>query len=213
MLNIKRFSFNPFSENCFVVWDDKTKECAIIDAGCYYADEEEALADYIDKNGLTVKYMLATHLHLDHCFGCSYVSQRYGVKLSASADEAFLLDIMPQQAEMFGIKLNAPVPHISIAVKEGDRFTVGEYDFTAISVPGHSPGSIVYYCKSENIAFAGDVLFREGISRTDLPGGSYRMLAEGIRTKLFTLPENTRVCCGHGPDTTIGYERDFNMYL
>ena len=213
MLNIKRFSFNPFSENCFVVWDDKTKECAVIDAGCYYADEEEASADYIDKNGLTVKYMLATHLHLDHCFGCSYVSQRYGVKLSASADEAFLLDIMPQQAEMFGIKLNAPVPHISIAVKEGDRFTVGEYDFTAISVPGHSPGSIVYYCKSENIAFAGDVLFREGIGRTDLPGGSYRMLAEGIRTKLFTLPENTRVCCGHGPDTTIGYERDFNMYL
>ena len=213
MLNIKRFSFNPFSENCFVVWDDKTKECAVIDAGCYYADEEEALADYIDKNGLTVKYMLATHLHLDHCFGCSYVSQRYGVKLSASADEAFLLDIMPQQAEMFGIKLNAPVPHISIAVKEGDRFTVGEYDFTAISVPGHSPGSIVYYCKSENIAFSGDVLFREGIGRTDLPGGSYRMLAEGIRTKLFTLPENTRVCCGHGPDTTIGYERDFNMYL
>lgn len=213
MLNIKRFSFNPFSENCFVVWDDKTKECAVIDAGCYYADEEEALADYIDKNGLTVKYMLATHLHLDHCFGCSYVSQRYGVKLSASADEAFLLDIMPQQAEMFGIKLNAPVPHISIAVKEGDRFTVGEYDFTAISVPGHSPRSIVYYCKSENIAFAGDVLFREGIGRTDLPGGSYRMLAEGIRTKLFTLPENTRVCCGHGPDTTIGYERDFNMYL
>lgn len=213
MLNIKRFSFNPFSENCFVVWDDKTKECAVIDAGCYYADEEEALTDYIDKNGLTVKYMLATHLHLDHCFGCSYVSQRYGVKLSASADEAFLLDIMPQQAEMFGIKLNAPVPHISIAVKEGDRFTVGEYDFTAISVPGHSPGSIVYYCKSENIAFAGDVLFREGIGRTDLPGGSYRMLAEGIRTKLFTLPENTRVCCGHGPDTTIGYERDFNMYL
>ena len=213
MLNIKRFSFNPFSENCFVVWDDKTKECAVIDAGCYYADEEEALADYIDKNGLTEKYMLATHLHLDHCFGCSYVSQRYGVKLSASADEAFLLDIMPQQAEMFGIKLNAPVPHISIAVKEGDRFTVGEYDFTAISVPGHSPGSIVYYCKSENIAFSGDVLFREGIGRTDLPGGSYRMLAEGIRTKLFTLPENTRVCCGHGPDTTIGYERDFNMYL
>lgn len=213
MLNIKRFSFNPFSENCFVVWDDKTKECAVIDAGCYYADEEEALADYIDKNGLTVKYMLATHLHLDHCFGCSYVSQRYGVKLSASADESFLLDIMPQQAEMFGIKLNAPVPHISIAVKEGDRFTVGEYDFTAISVPGHSPGSIVYYCKSENLAFAGDVLFREGIGRTDLPGGSYRMLAEGIRTKLFTLPENTRVCCGHGPDTTIGYERDFNMYL
>lgn len=213
MLIIKRFSFNPFSENCYVVWDDSSKECAIIDAGCYYADEEEALADYVDGNGLTVKYMLATHLHLDHCFGCDFVSERYGVKLSASADEAFMLNIMPQQAEMFGIRLNRPVPHISFNVKEGDRIPVGRYCLEAISVPGHSPGSIVYYCKSENVAFAGDVLFREGIGRSDLPGGSYRTLAEGIRTKLFTLPDNTRVCCGHGPDTTIGYERDYNMYL
>lgn len=213
MLVIKKFSFNPFSENCFVVWDDMTKECAIIDAGCYFADEEEALADYIDGNALVVKYMLATHLHLDHCFGCHFVSERYGTGLSASADEAPLLQIMPQQAEMFGIRLNAPVPHISFAVNEGEHFLIGKYDFVAISVPGHSPGSIVYYCKSENIAFAGDVLFREGIGRTDLPGGSYKSLADGIRKKLFTLPENTKVYCGHGPETTIGYERDFNMYL
>lgn len=213
MLIIKRFSFNPFSENCFVVWDDKSKECAVIDPGCYYADEEEALSEYIDGNGLTVKYMLATHLHLDHCFGCEFVLERYGVKLSACACEAPLLEIMPKQAELFGIKLNRPVPNITYTVKEGEHFFIGEYDFVALLIPGHSPGSILYYCKSENIIFSGDVLFREGIGRSDLFGGSYETLADGIRNKLFTLPCETRVCCGHGPDTTIGHELDCNMFV
>lgn len=213
MLNIKTFSFNPFSENTYIVWDDKSKECAVIDAGCYYAEEEQSIEHYIDSNELKVKYMLATHLHLDHCFGCKFIAERYKVKLSACGDDSRLLSLMPEQAKMFGVQMNGGVQPIEYNVKEGDEFQIGEYKFVAISVPGHSPGSIVYYCKEANTAFVGDVLFREGIGRSDLPGGSYKTLAEGIRSKLFPLPDETVVYSGHGPTTTIGYEREYNPYI
>ncbi|MEG1643425.1 MAG: MBL fold metallo-hydrolase [Bacteroidales bacterium] len=213
MLNTKIFSFNPFSENTYIVWDEETKECAVIDPGCFYTEEETDIKQYIDSYKLTVKYLLATHLHLDHCFGCKFIAEHYNVKLSACSNDSKLLILMPEQAKMFGIQTNVSVPTIENDVKEGDEFKIGEYTFVAISVPGHSPGSIVYYCKLASIAFVGDVIFKEGIGRCDLPGGNYKILAEGIRSKLFTLPDNTIVYSGHGPTTTIGYEREYNPYI
>lgn len=213
MLVIKEFKFNPFSENTYVVSDSETGECAIIDAGCYYADEQDTLSNYIIDNKLKVKYLLATHLHLDHSFGDRYVHKTFGVGLTAHPDDAFLLENMNEQASMFGIQLpDSPIP-VSNNVTEGDTFKIGKYTLEAIHVPGHSPGSIVYYCPEEGVAFGGDVLFRGSIGRTDLPGGNYNQLITGIREKLFTLPENTVVYSGHGPSTTIGFEKNQNLYL
>lgn len=213
MLKIKALVFNPFGENTYIVWDDETKECAVVDAGCLFGEEEDTLSHFIDSNRLKVKYLLATHLHLDHCFGCNYVSSKYGVKLTANPNDEYLLERMQSQAEMFGLKGKFTAPSIEHIVNEGDIFTLGKQQLKAIAVPGHSPGSIVYYNQEGNFILAGDVLFKESIGRTDLPGGNYKELAEGIVTKLFTLPSNTVVYTGHGSTTTIGYESDYNPYL
>ncbi len=213
MLKVKCFVCNSFCENSYVVYDSNTKECAIIDAGFYYADEEDAVSDFIERENLRVRHLLNTHLHLDHCFGVTYISEKYSVGLSADNDDEALLKLIPQQCEMFGIKLNAPVPKIKNIIKEGDVITIGNYSLVAISVPGHSPGSLCYYCKEDAILFSGDVLFKESIGRTDLYGGSYKALNENITSKIFTLPDNTIVYCGHGPTTTIGYEKEYNPYL
>ncbi|MBO5720031.1 MAG: MBL fold metallo-hydrolase [Bacteroidales bacterium] len=213
MLKVKCFVCNTFCENSYVVYDSNTKECAIIDAGFYYADEEDAVTDFIEREKLKVKYLLNTHLHLDHCFGATYIANKYGVGLSADNEDIMLLNLIPQQCEMFGIKLNAPVPELKNIIKEGDIIKIGNYPLIAISVPGHSPGSLCYYCKEEGILFSGDVLFKESIGRTDLYGGSYKALNENITSKIFTLPDNTIVYCGHGPTTTIEYEKEYNPYL
>lgn len=213
MLVIKEFQFNPFSENTYVISDSETGECAIIDAGCYYADEQDILSGYIIENNLKVKYLLATHLHLDHNFGDRHVYNTFNVGLTAHPDDAFLLDNMKEQASMFGIQLQDPPIPIDQNVHENDIFKIGKYSLRAIHVPGHSPGSIIYYCKEEKIAFGGDVLFRGSIGRTDLPGGNYNQLITGIREKLFILPEDTVIYSGHGPSTTIGFEKKQNPYL
>lgn len=213
MLKVKCFVCNSFYENSYVVYDSNTKECAIIDAGFYYADEEEAVSYFIESNNLKVKHLINTHLHLDHCFGAEYISKQYNVGLSGDDDDELLLKLIPQQCEMFGIKLNSAVPVLKNIIKEGDKIDIGNYSLIAISVPGHSPGSLCYYCKEEGILFSGDVLFKESIGRTDLQGGSYKALSENITSKIFTLPDSTIVYCGHGPTTTIGYEKENNPYF
>lgn len=213
MFKVKCFVCNSFCENSYVVYDSDTKECAIIDAGFYYADEEDAVSHFIESNGLKVKHLINTHLHLDHCFGASFIAERYGVGLSGDDNDELLLRLIPQQCEMFGIKLNAPVPELKNILKEGDKIEIGNYTLVAISVPGHSPGSLCFYCKEESILFSGDVLFKESIGRTDLQGGSYKTLYENITSKIFTLPDSTIVYCGHGPNTTIEHEREYNPYM
>lgn len=213
MFKVKCFVCNSFCENSYVIYDSDTKECAIIDAGFYYADEEDAVSHFIESNGLKVKHLINTHLHLDHCFGASFIAERYGVGLSGDDNDELLLRLIPQQCEMFGIKLNAPVPELKNILKEGDKIEIGNYTLVAISVPGHSPGSLCFYCKEESILFSGDVLFKESIGRTDLQGGSYKTLYENIISKIFTLPDSTIVYCGHGPNTTIEHEREYNPYM
>lgn len=213
MLLIKDFQFNPFSENTYIISDSENNECAIIDAGCLSLNEKGILSTYIINNGLKVKYLLATHLHLDHNFGDKYVYETFGIGLTAHSADAFLLDNMKEQASMFGIQLqDSPIP-ISQSISENDNFSIGKYTLQAIHVPGHSPGSIVYYCQEEGLAFGGDVLFRGSIGRTDLPGGNYNQLITSIQEKLLILPEDTIIYSGHGSYTTIGLEKRQNPYL
>lgn len=212
-MKIKKFEFNPFPVNTYIVWDEDTHECIVIDAGCYYPKEKETLSEYIRDNALTVKHLLATHLHLDHNFGNTFASHEFGIPLEADKADEFLLAGMREQAAMFGMELPDSPVSIGRYIKNKDTFTFGKHTLHAISVPGHSPGSLVFYEPDERVAFAGDVLFRGSIGRTDLPGGSYVQLINGIKQKLLVLPDDTIIYPGHGPKTTIGYEKENNPYF
>ncbi len=210
---IKKFEFNPFPVNTYILWDEVSKEAIIIDAGCYFEEERTELINYIRDNKLTIKHLLATHLHLDHNFGNPFVSKTFNIELEANKGDEFLLQNMEAQARAFNMPLpDAPIP-IGKYINENDEISFGTNILKAIHVPGHSPGSIVYYCEQEKVAFAGDVLFRSSIGRTDLAGGDFNTLITGIKNKLFTLPDDTIVYPGHGPSTSIGFEKQHNPFI
>ena len=213
-MEVKKFQFNPFPVNTYVVWDPASREAAIIDPGCYRDDEVATLEGFIATQGLTVKYILLTHLHLDHALSVPAIKRAYpDAPFRASKQDEFLLAGARQQAAAFGLRLADDPIAIDADIKEGDRFRLGSEEIVAIAVPGHSPGSIVFLLPEDKKIFCGDVLFRQSIGRTDLPGGDYLTLLNGIKSKLFTLPDETTVYSGHGPETSIGYEKQYNPYV
>ena len=212
-MRVKRFEFNMLPVNTYVVWDEETGEAAIIDAGCYYPKECETLKTFIEEEGLTVKHLLNTHLHFDHIFGNGYVYRQYGLKTCAHRDDEDWLMDAPKRTRMFGLAFpDQPVP-IGAYLEEGDEVAIGRSCLKPIHVPGHSKGSLVFYSEKDGCMFVGDVLFQGSIGRTDLPGGDYGTLIDGICNKLLVLPDNTVVYPGHGEPTTIGHEKEYNYYL
>lgn len=212
-MKITRFSFNAFQELTYVIWDDTTLECAIIDPGCYYRRERQVLENFIQKNDLKVKYLLITHIHLDHYFGAPFVARTYNVPVSASRADEPLLDMMPMQAEMYGTPLpDAPI-EIGNYLQAGDTLYLGNEPINVLAVPGHSKGSLSYYLPESGCVFCGDALFHGSIGRTDLPGGDFAELLNAIRTQLFTLPGETVVYSGHSGETTIAQEIRSNPFL
>ena len=213
MLSVKKFVVNMFGENTFLVFNSASKEAAIIDAGMLYEDEWRSFSDFVTNEGLTVKYLLNTHLHIDHLFGVNEAIRRYGVGLSASLADEFLAERVAQQAAMFGI--TRPMAEVTIAnpLNDGDEIRLGSETLKVIATPGHSLGGICFYNESNNMLFSGDTLFQGGIGRTDLPGGNYATLIHSITDRLLTLPDNTTVFPGHGPSTTIATERHHNPFL
>ena len=211
-MRIKRFEFNMFPVNCYIL-SDETKEAVIIDAGCFYEEEKQALKKYIDDNGLNVKHLLNTHLHLDHIFGNPFLLKEYGLKAEANQADEFWLNQADAQARMFGFQLPEPPVPLGKYVCDGDVITFGNTKLEAIHVPGHSPGSIVYYCKEENCLFSGDVVFQGSICRADLTGGNCDELREHICSRLFVLPGDTTVYPGHGDPTTIGIGKKNNPFF
>lgn len=211
-MKIKRFEFNMFPVNCYVL-SDETKEAVVIDAGCFYEEEKQTLKNYIISNGLNVKRLLCTHLHLDHILGNPFMLKEFGLKAEANQADEFWLEYAPQQSRMFGFQLNEEAVPLGKYVCDGDIITFGNTQLEAIHVPGHSPGSIVYYCKEENCMFSGDVLFQGSIGRADLTGGNFDELREHICSRLFVLPNDTIVYPGHGNPTTIGIEKQDNPFF
>ena len=213
MLSVKKFVVNMFGENTFLVFNSASKEAAIIDAGMLYEEDWRSFSDFVTKEGLTVKYLLNTHLHIDHLFGVNEAIRRYGVGLSASLADEFLAERVAQQAAMFGI--TRPMAEVTIAnpLNDGDEIRLGSETLKVIATPGHSLGGICFYNESNNMLFSGDTLFQGGIGRTDLPGGNYATLIHSITDRLLTLPDNTTVFPGHGPSTTIATERHHNPFL
>ena len=211
-MKIKTFEFNMFPVNCYVIWDD-TKEAAIIDPGCFYDEEKRKLKDFIIDKGLTVKHLLNTHLHLDHIFGNPFVLQEFGLSAEAHQADEFWIEEAPKQSRMFGFQLKeAPVP-LGKYLHDGDLIQFGNTTLEAIHVPGHSPGSLVYYSKADSCLFSGDVLFQGSIGRADLAGGNFDGLIDNICSRLFVLPNDTVVYPGHGAPTTIGAEKADNPFF
>jgi len=211
MLQIQSFTFNPFSENTYLLYDD-SNECVIIDPGCYDAAEENELATYIQTKKLNPVALLLTHCHIDHIFGNNFVFDKYALKPQIHGNEVMVLKAAMDYAQMFGLTMKeSPEPIISL--NDGGEFKFGNTTLKLILAPGHSPGSICFYHKESNLLIGGDVLFQMGIGRTDLPLGDSVALINSITEKLFPLPAETIVYPGHGPSTTIGYEKENNPFL
>lgn len=212
-MKVKIFEFNPISENTYIAYDE-TKECVIIDAGCFFPDEKALLLDFILDNDLVVKHLLNTHLHFDHVFGNNFIHEQFHLDTKANKGDEFLLEQMPAQLEMFGFRdSEGRIPKIGEYLNENDVITFGKQRLVVLEIPGHSPGSIVFYNQDAGCVFVGDVLFRGSVGRTDLAGGSHQQLIDGIKKKLLTLPGDTVVYSGHGPLTTIREEIKSNFYL
>jgi len=211
-MKVKVFQFNPIGENTYIAYDE-TNECVIIDAGCYFQDEKEQLLNFILDNNLIVKHLLNTHLHFDHVLGNEFVKEQFGLDTEANEKDQFLLDGLQAQMRMFGFEPVSETPKIGKYLNEGNKVEFGNQKFDIFEVPGHSPGSIVFYNPYAGCVFVGDVLFQSSIGRTDLAGGSFDQLIDNIQRKLLTLPPETIVYSGHGPSTTIEREIKNNPYL
>ena len=211
MIQIKKFTFNPVQENTFIVYDE-TSECVIIDAGCYFENEREELDRFITQKQLKPVRLINTHCHFDHIMGITHCRAKYHLQFEIHPDEAILVEQAAEHGDMFAIPVE-PVDAPDVFFQEGDLIAFGNSYLQVIAAPGHSPGGVVFYNPEQKILFAGDVLFYGSIGRTDLPGGSFERLIGNIKTKLLILPEETVVYCGHGPETTIGFEKKNNPFL
>lgn len=211
-MKYQSFTFNPVQENTYLLWDEQTLEAAIVDTGAWDRQEEQSLAGSIEALGLKLKYVLQTHAHFDHTFGLPFVHRTYGLKPIFHKDEADVYRQMPSMAARFGLNMGGGMPAIGQLLSDGDELLLGTTAVRLIHTPGHTPGSSVFYIPDAGLLFSGDTLFRESIGRTDLPGGSYEDELDSIKNKLFCLPDDTVVLTGHGPSTTIGWEKQNNPY-
>ncbi len=198
----------PYQQNCSLVWDTAGR-AALIDPG----GEPGRLRDEVARRGLTVEKLLLTHGHLDHVGAAAALRDALGVPIvGPHREEAFWLDSLPQQAELFGFPPTPPlVPDQWLA--DGDTVDVGAIRFEVLHCPGHTPGHLVFYQRTAHLAFVGDVLFKGSIGRTDFPRGDHAALLAAIREKLFPLGDEVRFVPGHGAMSTFGHERRDNPFV
>lgn len=210
-MDIAIFTFNPFSENTYVLYDD-SKDCIIIDPGCSTVEEQEQLTDFIAQQMLVPVHLVNTHCHIDHVLGNKFISERYGLPLTSHRGEQVVLDAQPTVSQMYGIPYD-PSPAITKFLDQGDELTFGNTTLKVLHTPGHSPDSISLYSHDTLQLIAGDVLFDGSIGRTDLPGGDFKTLITSIKEKFLVLDDKVVVYSGHGEMTTIGKERRSNPFL
>jgi hydroxyacylglutathione hydrolase len=211
MASVKFFTNNPFYENTYIVYDE-TGECAIIDPGMETATEQNVVVNFIKSNNLKPVLLLNTHCHIDHVLGNKFVFDMYGLKPQFNRGELELLDAVIAYAPTMGVNYD-PSPLPDVYLPETGTVSFGNTTLKLIFAPGHSPAHLCFYDEKDNILIGGDVLFDGSIGRTDLPGGNYEQLIKNIEEKLFTLPDHCTVYPGHGPSTTIGYEKENNPFF
>ena len=210
---IKQFTFNHFEVNCYLVIDEATRQCAIVDPACEASYEDADLVQYIATEELTVTHVLLTHAHVDHIAGLRQVCSAYGLPVTMHPDGRKLL----RQAEAYGSVMGFAVDNMGdLAVNEiadNDIIRVGETEVECRYVPGHCPGSMCFVLHGEKAVITGDALFHFSIGRTDLPGGDYPTLIDYLKRRVLTLPDDYRVLPGHGIPSQIGKERKYNSFL
>lgn len=212
MIVIKKFIFNLFSENTYVVWDEKTNEGMVVDPGCSDPSEEKKLENFIAERNILIKYLVITHCHIDHILGCRFVKTKYSPIYLAPKDELQLIKEAKTQAYVFGLEIeDIPLPDDYLF--ENSNITLGNSRVQIIFTPGHSPGEHCLYFKQERFCITGDVLFQNSIGRTDLWRGDYSILLESIKKKLFSLPDEVIIYPGHGDSSKIGIEKTDNPFL
>lgn len=210
-MKVKHFELNPFRENTYVLYDE-TKQCVIIDPGCYDPSEERILSGFIEEQQLNPVALLNTHCHIDHIFGNHFVASRYKLIPQIHPMEKAILASATMVGEMYGLEVT-PSPEAETTLADNGIYTFGNTTLKMLLVPGHSPGSICFYHEPSKQIIGGDVLFQESIGRTDLPGGDMQTLLRSIKDKLFVLPDDVTVFPGHGGPTTIGHEKSYNPFL
>lgn len=212
MVHIKQFEFSPFQENTYLLYtDDKT--CWIIDPGCYFPEEKQELKAFIASNALKVERLLLTHCHLDHVFGNAFIHQEYGISPEYHVLDEPTMKMAPISASMHNIPGFEASPAPKAYLKEGDKLTLGNEAFEIRFCPGHAPGHVVFIHHDQKIIIGGDVIFKESIGRTDLPGGNHATLIRSIEEQIFTLPNDYIIYSGHEDTTTVGHEKKHNPFF
>lgn len=212
MLHIQGFTFNPFQENSYIVYNDQ-KEAVIVDPGCYTREEQAFFLEYIQSNGLKVLALLNTHCHIDHILGNAFVLRNFDVDFYAHKLDLPTLEMGALSANMYGMSEYETSPKPTKFIEDKDVLQFGDIKLDVIFGPGHAPGHVAFYNAESNALLGGDILFKGSFGRYDLPGGSLEVLKKSITERLFTLPDNTVVHSGHGPATTIGAEKNSNPIL
>jgi len=212
MIQIQTFTFNGFQENTYVLFDD-TKECIIVDPGCYDNHEQEMLSNFVTENKLKPVLLINTHCHIDHVLGNRFVADKWKLDLAMHELDVPTLKSVKDYCKVYGFHNYEESPLPSHFLNEGEKVKFGESELDILFTPGHAPGHIVLYSKKDDFVIGGDVLFQMSIGRTDLPGCDFDTLIESIKEKIFPLDNKTIVYCGHGPATTIGFEKSNNPFL
>lgn len=210
---IRQFTFNHFEVNTYVIVDEGTMQCAIVDPACEASFEDAQLTQYIEQEGLQVTHILLTHAHVDHIAGLRQVCEHYKLPVTMHAEGCKLL----KQAEAYGSIMGFAVDNMGdlevAEINDNDMLHVGQTEVECRYVPGHCPGSICFIVPSEKAVITGDALFHFSIGRTDLPGGDYPTLIDYLKRRILTLPDDYRVLPGHGIASQIGKERKYNSFL
>ena len=210
MIEIQSFTFNPFMEQTYVLFDE-TKEAVIVDPGCHAQEEKDILTQFISDHDLKPKYVINTHGHIDHVLGNAFIKQHYGIELIIRDKDEDTLRSVIAYASAYGFQTyQAAEP--DILLKDGDTISFGNSELYHVFVPGHAPGHIAFYDQTKKFIIGGDVLFEGSIGRTDLPGGDFDTLINSIHSEFFKFPDDTVVYPGHGNETTIGREKASNPF-
>ena len=211
-MKIKAFIFNPFQENTYVIYDE-TKECVIIDPGCYTSNEKDILKKFIINNKLNPVKLINTHCHIDHVLGNKFISDQWNIDLYIHKSDLPILENTENIASMYGFEDYKNSPYPKYFLKQNDMLNFGRSSFKILFTPGHAPGHICLYNKANNLLISGDLIFQRSIGRTDLPGGDYNTLINSISKQILPLPNETKIFCGHGPSSTLGSEKQHNPFL
>ncbi|WP_333865096.1 MBL fold metallo-hydrolase [Sphingobacterium sp.] len=211
MLTIKTFTFNPYQENTYLLYND-LGNAIIIDPGMYGEQEQEELTAFITDNGLKPTILLNTHCHIDHVLGNNFVHEKFSLLPRFHEGELPILVAVQNYAPQMGFRYDIS-PIGEAFLNDGDTISLDKDKLKVILAPGHSPAHICFYSAEQKFLIGGDVLFRNSIGRTDLPGGNHQQLLDSIKAKLYTLPDDTVVYPGHGPTTTIGFEKNSNPFI